>query len=402
MRAAFEAAVERQLVSDVPLGSYLSGGMDSASIVAVASASIPRLMTFTGGFDLSVRGTASSSSLTSGPTPKPWRALQHPALRDGDARRRHGLGAARARLAPRGSTRRDVATRTTTSPARLEVRQGRARRSRRRRAVCRLSVALRPGERAGRPEEFDRAYYGYWYRLVPGDEQGASSPATCSGGRATARRSSSTGRRCSRRRTSTRSRRRSTSRRRPSSTGCSSSRTSVSMAHSLEVRVPFLDNDLVALAEKIPAGSSTATAEARSCSARRWRRCSPRRSSRSASRASAHPTSPGTAAPPWLTSARSCSTAEPRPRLLRAGVRQARTGGAPPGPRQPPAPDLVAAVLRVVEPALHGRRRRDRAGGPFDERARYVSSTLDSVVWCPACRGGKPVRERRCLRLSGV
>ena len=35
LRAAFEAAVERQLVSDVPLGSYLSGGMDSASIVAV-------------------------------------------------------------------------------------------------------------------------------------------------------------------------------------------------------------------------------------------------------------------------------------------------------------------------------------------------------------------------------
>jgi len=53
LRAAFESAVERQLVSDVPLGSYLSGGMDSASIVATASARIPRLMTFTGGFDLS-------------------------------------------------------------------------------------------------------------------------------------------------------------------------------------------------------------------------------------------------------------------------------------------------------------------------------------------------------------
>ena len=40
-------------MSDVPLGSFLSGGMDSASIVALASRSIPRLMTFTGGFDLS-------------------------------------------------------------------------------------------------------------------------------------------------------------------------------------------------------------------------------------------------------------------------------------------------------------------------------------------------------------
>jgi asparagine synthase (glutamine-hydrolysing) len=49
---AFQEAVNRQLISDVEVGSYLSGGMDSGSIVAVAGRSIPRLMTFTGGFDL--------------------------------------------------------------------------------------------------------------------------------------------------------------------------------------------------------------------------------------------------------------------------------------------------------------------------------------------------------------
>ena len=53
LREAFEVAVERQLVSDVPLGAYLSGGMDSASIVAIASRRMPQLATFTGGFDLS-------------------------------------------------------------------------------------------------------------------------------------------------------------------------------------------------------------------------------------------------------------------------------------------------------------------------------------------------------------
>ncbi|MBI3511396.1 MAG: asparagine synthase (glutamine-hydrolyzing) [Bacteroidetes bacterium] len=46
-------AVERQMISDVPVGSYLSGGMDSASITAIASKHVPRMTTFTAGFDMS-------------------------------------------------------------------------------------------------------------------------------------------------------------------------------------------------------------------------------------------------------------------------------------------------------------------------------------------------------------
>lgn len=50
---AFERAVSRQMISDVPVGSYLSGGMDSGSITALASKKIPRIATFTAGFDMS-------------------------------------------------------------------------------------------------------------------------------------------------------------------------------------------------------------------------------------------------------------------------------------------------------------------------------------------------------------
>ena len=48
-----EKAVKRQLVTDVELGSYLSGGMDSGTLTALASKNLPYIKTFTCGFDLS-------------------------------------------------------------------------------------------------------------------------------------------------------------------------------------------------------------------------------------------------------------------------------------------------------------------------------------------------------------
>lgn len=49
----FSKAVNRQLVSDVEIGSYLSGGMDSGAITCIAANNFKNLKTFTAGFDLS-------------------------------------------------------------------------------------------------------------------------------------------------------------------------------------------------------------------------------------------------------------------------------------------------------------------------------------------------------------
>lgn len=49
----FRQAVKRQLISDVEIGSYLSGGIDTSLITAVASQFLKNLKTFCVGFDLS-------------------------------------------------------------------------------------------------------------------------------------------------------------------------------------------------------------------------------------------------------------------------------------------------------------------------------------------------------------
>lgn len=61
LRATFEASVVRQLMSEVPIGAFLSGGMDTGSIAAVAAKHIEPLHTFNCGFDVS--GVSEAESL---------------------------------------------------------------------------------------------------------------------------------------------------------------------------------------------------------------------------------------------------------------------------------------------------------------------------------------------------
>lgn len=49
----FKQAVKRQLVTDVEIGAYLSGGIDSGAITAIAAQHYPYIKSFTCGFDLS-------------------------------------------------------------------------------------------------------------------------------------------------------------------------------------------------------------------------------------------------------------------------------------------------------------------------------------------------------------
>lgn len=53
LQRLFDNAVSRQLVADVEVGAYLSGGMDSGAVTSVAARHFRNLKSFTAGFDLS-------------------------------------------------------------------------------------------------------------------------------------------------------------------------------------------------------------------------------------------------------------------------------------------------------------------------------------------------------------
>ena len=253
VRERFEEAVRRQLMSDVPVGSYLSGGMDSGAICAVASRQIPHLHTFTGGFDTAgvagdealsdERAAAESMAVAMGT--EHYQMLVQP----GDMPR----VMPRPDLAPRGPARRVELPQLLRGPAGQPFRQGGARRRRRRRAVRRLPLALPPRLGGHRPGRLRAAL-----RRLLVDPASGRRPAGLLRRVARRRRPRLLGNGGGRRRDG---------RRRPESPldlaltfearsylqGLFVVEDRLSMAHSLESRVPFLDNDLVDFACAIPA-----------------------------------------------------------------------------------------------------------------------------------------------------
>jgi asparagine synthase (glutamine-hydrolysing) len=252
VRDVFERSVSRQLMSDVPIGSYLSGGLDSSSIAMAACRSIPRLMTFTGGFDMaSVTGfetvfderSEAEATARLGPT-EHYTMVMHSGdmawvlpelvwhledLRVGMAYQNHYI----ARLASKFVTVTLAGTGGDELfagyPWRYEL----------------VEDALDPGE-------FERRHYGYWARLVAdADKQGFFSRKTwqsiprdapINAYRAAVAPAAHLD---------------------PATRalyfeaktflhGLLVVEDRVSMANSLEARVPFLDNELVDLATKIP------------------------------------------------------------------------------------------------------------------------------------------------------
>lgn len=62
-RRLFYQAVKRQLVADVPVGAFLSGGLDSGTVVAVAAEMVPKLTTISFAFQEGVDESATAKTM---------------------------------------------------------------------------------------------------------------------------------------------------------------------------------------------------------------------------------------------------------------------------------------------------------------------------------------------------
>lgn len=256
VRRALERAVESQLVSDVPIGSYLSGGIDSASVAAIARRSLGRLPTFTLGFDLTAvqgrerdfdeRATARATARVLG-TEHHETTLRHEDMERSIADVVWHLEELRV-----GQSYPNYAVAAFARPSVKVVLSGTGGDELFAGYPWRYAAAIT----ASGPDDFVARSYGQWQRLIRDDEKAAffrpdlprgDDGATLQAFRAILERAGTALRDT------------------PDFLDASLYfdlkaflhgllvvEDKVSMAHGLEVRVPFLDNDLVDLALRIP------------------------------------------------------------------------------------------------------------------------------------------------------
>ena len=131
----------------------------------------------------------------------------------------------------------------------------------------------------------------------------------------------------------------------------------VSMAHSLEARVPFLDNGLARPRRAHPVAAPVQRRRGQAGAARGCRRPAAR-GHRAGAQAGLQPARPILVPRPddGLHPGDPARRAQSLPRLVRARRGAADDLGAHRGTHQPPPAAVVAAVVRVVEPALPRRR----------------------------------------------
>ena len=370
VRERFEEAVRRQLMSDVPVGSYLSGGMDSGSICAVASRQIPHLHTFTGGFHTAgvtgdealsdERAAAESMAVAMGT--EHYQMLVQPAdmprvmpsliwhledLRVGSSYHNYYV----ARLASRF-------VKVVLSGAGGDELFGG------------YPWRYRHAEGARDGADFVKRYAAYWSILVPEQSHGSFFAGALgavargfSAGEAVADVMAGAG-------AETPLDMALTFEARTYLQGLFAVEDKLSMAHSLESRVPFLDNDLVDFATAIPARYKLRQGESKLVLRRAMRGLIPDHILSARKQGFAPPEDAWYRGPalPYLRevilSPRSLARGYFQPQAAGAGLRGARGRGAGGGASsraagrgaQPQEAAVVAAVLRVVEPGLRGRR----------------------------------------------
>ena len=179
LAAVFEESVAAHLVADVPVASFLSGGLDSSLVTAMAANRDPSIEAYTITFrpeDQQLEAMPDDATLR----PQDGRAPRHPAARDRDQPGRRRPAAADGRRPRRADRRPGGHQHPADVPGRPRRRgQGPAVRDGRRRAVRRLPQAPGLPARRALPEAAPAACGPEWWRRASTGSRSPRAAGVC-------------------------------------------------------------------------------------------------------------------------------------------------------------------------------------------------------------------------------